>query len=145
MGSFEVLSDHGDAEEDDDDVDEFLEEATRIIPPPPLASWFKNTETSKHNEMHCRNFRKPCDGNRRDEESPFFDCWDWKHEQSGVLQQVDLWARNAPKSVPSVISCLLPETVKGFSERTTQYVGHGGEKKDRGQGPQAPACCVRCD
>ena len=43
---------------------------------------------------------------RRDDESPFFECWDWKHEQSDVLQQVDPWARNAPKSVPNVKSCL---------------------------------------
>ena len=76
------------------------------MPPPPLASWFKKTETSKHTEMHCRKFREPCSGDRRDEESPFFDCWDWKHEQSDVLQQVDPWARNAPKSVPSVKSRL---------------------------------------
>ena len=30
---------------------------------------------------------------------PFFDCLDWKHEQSDVLQRVDPWARNAPKFV----------------------------------------------
>ena len=92
--------------EDDGDVDEFLQAATGIVSPPPPASWFKNTETSKQNEMHCRKFRKPCNGDRRDEESPFFDCWDGKHEQSDVVQQVDPWARNAPKSVPSVKSCL---------------------------------------
>ena len=53
-------------------------------------------------------FGKPCNGDRRDEESPFFDYWDWKHEQSDVLQQVDPWA---PKSVPSVksrLSVILP-------------------------------------
>ena len=32
--------------------------------------------------------------------------WDWKHEQSDALQQVDPWARNAPKSVSSVKGCL---------------------------------------
>ena len=48
LGSFEVLSDHGDAE-DDGDVGEFSEEATKNMPPPPVASWFKTTETSKHN------------------------------------------------------------------------------------------------
>ena len=74
------------------------------MPPLPPASWFKTTETSKHTEMYCGRFRKLCNGDRRDEESPFFDCWDWKHEQS-VLQQVDPGARNAPKSVPSVKSC----------------------------------------
>ena len=101
LGSFKVLSNHGDAVEDDVDIDEFSEEATGILPPLPPASWFKKTETSKHKEMHCRRCRKPCNGDRRDEESPFFDCWDWKHEQSDVLQQVDPWARNAPESVPS--------------------------------------------
>ena len=35
----------------------------------------------------------------RDEESPFFDCWDGKHEQF-VVQQVDPWARIAPNFVP---------------------------------------------
>ena len=53
LESFEVLSDHGDAE-DDGDVDEFSEETTGIMSPPPPASWVKNTETSKHNEMRCR-------------------------------------------------------------------------------------------
>ena len=99
------MSDHGDAE-DDGDVDEFLKEATGIASPSPPASWFKKTETSNHNEMHCRKYRKPCNGDRRDEESPFFDCWDGKHEQSDVVQQVDPWARIAPKSVPSVKSWL---------------------------------------
>ena len=106
FGSFEVLSDHGDAEEDDGDVDGFLEESTGMMPPPPPASWFKDTETSKHNEMHCRKFRKPCNGDRRDEEFPFFDCWDGKHEQSDVLQQMNTWVRNAPMSVPSEKNCL---------------------------------------
>ena len=102
LGSFEVLSDHGDAE-DDGDVEEFLEEATGTMSPPPPASWVKSIETSKHNEMDCKKFRKPCNGDRRDEESPFFDCWDGKHEQSDALQQMDPWA---PKSTPNVKSCL---------------------------------------
>ena len=107
FGSFEVLSDHGDTVEDDVQVDESSEEATGIMPPLPPASCFKKTGTSKHTEMHCGKFSKHCRGNncRKSEESPFFDCWDWKHEQSDVLQQVDPWARNAPKSVPSVKSC----------------------------------------
>ena len=46
------------------------------------ASWIKKTETLQHTEMHCEKFRKSCNGDHRDEESPFFDCWDWKHEQS---------------------------------------------------------------
>ena len=53
LGSFEVLSDHGDAE-DDGDVDEFSEGAGGIMSPPPPASWLKNTETSMQNEMRCR-------------------------------------------------------------------------------------------
>ena len=51
LGSFEVLSDHGDTVEDDVDVDESSEEATGIMPPLPLASWFKKTGTSKHTEV----------------------------------------------------------------------------------------------
>ena len=97
LGSFEVLSDHGDAE-DDGDVDEFVEEATGTMSPPPPASWVKSSEISKHNGMDYRKFRKPCNGDRRDEESPFFDCWDGKHEQSDYP-----WA---PKSIPNVKSCL---------------------------------------
>ena len=85
LGPFEVLSDHGDKPKDDGDVDEFLGEATGTMPLPPPASWSKNAETSKHNEMHCRKFRKPCNGDRRDEESQFFDCWDGKHEQSDAF------------------------------------------------------------
>ena len=73
---------HGDAVEDDVDVNEFSEEATGVMPPLPPASWVKKTETSKHTEMYCRKFRKPCNEDRRHEESPFFDCWDWKQEQS---------------------------------------------------------------
>ena len=76
-------SDHGDAVENDVDVDEFSEEATGIMSPPPPASWFKKTQRLQSiHEMHCRKFRQPCNGDRRDEESPFFDCWDWKHETS---------------------------------------------------------------
>ena len=62
LGSFEVLSDHGDAVEDDVDVNEFSEEATGVMPPLPPASWFTKTETSKHTEMCCMKFRKPCNG-----------------------------------------------------------------------------------
>ena len=31
-----------------------------------------------------------------------FDCWYGKQEQSDALQQIDPWARNAPKSEPDV-------------------------------------------
>ena len=47
------------------DVDKFSEQATKIMPPLPPASWFKKTETSKHTGMHCRKFRKRCNGDRR--------------------------------------------------------------------------------
>ena len=83
LGSFEVLADHGDAVEDEVDVDESTDETTEMIPPLPPASSLKKTS-------------------HRDEEYPFLDCWDWKHEQSDVLQHVDARARNAPKSVPNV-------------------------------------------
>ena len=98
-----MLSDHGDAGEDDVDADVFSEVAIGIMPPLSPDSWFKKTETSKHTEMYCRKFRKPCNGDRRDGESPFFDCWDWKGEQSDVLQHM---YSSAPKSVSNVKSCL---------------------------------------
>ena len=50
------MSDHGHAVEDDVDIEEFSEEATGIMPPLPLASWFEKTETSKHTEMFCGKF-----------------------------------------------------------------------------------------
>ena len=63
-------------------------------------SWFKRTETS------CGKFRKPCNEDHQDEDDPFFDCGDGKQEQFDALQQMDPWARNAPKSVPDVKGCL---------------------------------------
>ena len=54
-------------------------------------------------------FQKPCneeEDHRDDEQCPFFDCWDGKHEQFDALQQMDPWARNAPKSVPDVKGCI---------------------------------------
>ena len=56
LGSFEVLSDHGDAVEDDVDLDECSEEATGMMPPLPPASWFKKTGTSKHTETYAGDF-----------------------------------------------------------------------------------------
>ena len=50
LGSFEVLSDHG----DEVDVDEATDETTEMMPSLPLDSWFKRSE------MFCGNFRKPC-------------------------------------------------------------------------------------
>ena len=81
LGSCEVLSNNV-------DVDDFSEDALE--------------EVSK--TLQWRPPRRR--GDRRGEESPFFDCWDCKHEQSDVLQQVDPLVRNAPKPVPSVKGCL---------------------------------------
>ena len=94
--SFEVLSDHGDEVEDDESTNE----TTEMMPPLPPGSWFKRTETL------CGKFRKPCNEDHRDKEDPFLDCWDGKQEQFDALQQMDPWARNAPKSVPDVKGCL---------------------------------------
>ena len=41
LGSFELLSDHGDAVEEDVEIDEFSEERPGMMPPLPPASWFK--------------------------------------------------------------------------------------------------------
>ena len=61
LGSFEVLSDHGDTVEDEDEVDESSEETTGVVPPLPRVSWFKKTE------MALREVRKSCNGDHRDE------------------------------------------------------------------------------
>ena len=96
MGHFEVLSDHGDEVEDDEPTNE----TTEMMPPLPPGSWFKRTET------FCGKFRKPCNEDHQDEEDPSFLCWGGKQEQSDALQQMDPWARNAPKSEPDVKGCL---------------------------------------
>ena len=75
-------------------------ETTELMPPQPHYSWYKRTETL------CGKFRKPGTEDYRDEEDPFLDCWDGKQEQFDALQQMDPWARNAPKSVPDVKGCL---------------------------------------
>ena len=90
MGLFEVLSDHGDEMEDDEPTKE-----TTL----PSGWWFKRTET------FCGKFRKPCIEDHQDEEDPFFDCWNRKHEQFDALQQMDPWARNASKIEPDVKGC----------------------------------------
>ena len=95
-GPFEVLSDHGDEVEDDEPTNE----TTEMMLPLPPGSLFKRTETL------CGKSRKPCKEGHQDEEDPFFDCWDGKQEQSDALQQMDPWARNAPKSEPDVKGCL---------------------------------------
>ena len=96
LESFEVLSDRGDEVDDDESTDE----TTEMMPPLPPDSWFKRTE------MFCGKFRKPCNEDHQDEEDPFLDCRDGKQEQFDALQQMDPWARNAPKSVPDVKGCL---------------------------------------
>ena len=70
MGSFEVLSDHG----DEVDTDEPTFETTEMMSPLPPDSWFMRTET------FCGKFRKPCNEDHQDEEYPFLDCWDGKQE-----------------------------------------------------------------
>ena len=70
-------------------------------------------------EVRCGKFLKPCNGNDRrgGEESSFFDGWDWRHEQSDILVQVDSWAQNVPKSVSSAKGCLsvnFPMCVKNY-------------------------------
>ena len=70
LGSFEVLSDHG----DEMDGDESTCEITEMMPPLPPDSCFKRTET------FCVEFRKPCNEDHQDEEYPFLDCWDGKQE-----------------------------------------------------------------
>ena len=76
VGSFEVLSDHGDEVDDDESTYDTKE----MMPPLPPDSWFKRTETL------CGKFRKPCNEDHGDEEDPFLDCWDGKQEQFDVLQ-----------------------------------------------------------
>ena len=94
-----MLSDHGDNADDEIDVDVSTDESTEMMPPLPPVSWFKKTE------VYCGKFRKPYNKDHRDEEQPFFDCQDQTREQLDILQQVDPWMRNAPKSVPFVKSC----------------------------------------
>ena len=90
IGVFEVWSG------DEVDGDESTDETTEMMPPLPPDSWFKKTETL------CGMFQKPCNEDHRNEEYPFLDCWDGEQEQFDVLQQMDPWARNAPKPEPDV-------------------------------------------
>ena len=83
--------------EDDVVVDESSEERTETVPQLPPLSWFRETRTCC-NGISCR------DG----EEPSFFDCWEWRHEQSDTSQQVDPWAQNAAKSVYPVRKFALP-------------------------------------
>ena len=61
LGSFEVLSDHGDDVEDDESTNE----TTEMMPPLPPGSWFSRTE------LFCGKFRKPCNEDHQNEEDPF--------------------------------------------------------------------------
>ena len=99
LASFEVLSNHGDDVDDEVDVDVSANEITEMMPPLPLISWLKKTEA------YCGKFRKPCNKDHRDEEHPFFECQDEMREQIDILQQMDPWMRNAPKSLPLVKGC----------------------------------------
>ena len=99
------------------------------MPPLPPASSVKKTETSKHTEMYCRKFRKPCNEDRRHEESPFFDCWDWKQEQTDFLQQVDPGARNAPVCQKLGVHRHLPNKAQPYFLLPNKRAG--GKKSDR--------------
>ena len=81
------------------DVDVSTNETTEMMPPLPPLSWLKKTEA------YCEKFRKHCNKDHRDEEHPFFECQDEMHEQIDILQQMDPWMRNAPKSLPLVKGC----------------------------------------
>ena len=106
LESFEVLSDHGETMADDDVV-ESSEESTGTMPPLPPVSWLKERRMSRYAEMLCRKFRKHGKGNdcRDGEESSFFDCWDWRHEQSDMLKYADPWEQNEPKTAASAKDC----------------------------------------
>ena len=71
LGSFEVLSDHG------DEVHESTKETTEMMPPLP---WFKYRRFAGSFGNLAMKITKT-KGIR------FFDCWDGKQEQSDALQQ----------------------------------------------------------
>ena len=55
LGSCEVLYDHGHTTEDIEDIDEFPEEPTETMVPPPPSSWLQKTKTrSTRGETTCR-------------------------------------------------------------------------------------------
>ena len=55
LGSCEVLYDHGHTTEDIEDIDEFPEEPTETMLPPPPSSWLQKTKTrSTRGETTCR-------------------------------------------------------------------------------------------
>ena len=78
LGSFEVLSDHGETTEND-------------------VSYFKETRTSLNAEVLCgRSLTK----------KSMATTWEWRHEQSHILQQAVFEAQIVPKSVSSEKGCL---------------------------------------
>ena len=52
-------------------------------------------------------------------------CWDWRHEQTDILQHVDLWAQNESKTVPSAKGCSVCQKLGGYGQQLpitdTQY------------------------
>ena len=90
LGSFEVLSDHGD--------DESTYETTDMMPP--------LIPGSRGQRRFAGNFGNLAMKIIHDEKDLFLDCWDGKQEQFDALQQMSPWARNAPKSVRAVKGCL---------------------------------------
>ena len=65
---------------------------------------------SRHAKVRCRKFLKPRNSNdRRDEESPLFDCWEGRQEHSDTLQRLDPWTLCAPMSLSSSKRLLLCE------------------------------------
>ena len=82
--------------------------------------WKKSTETVPQlPPLSCfRETRTCCNGNNCPvcEEPSFFDCWEWKHEQSDTSQQVDPWAQECSKV------CVSRAKVCFAIQGTCQYV-----------------------
>ena len=96
LGSFEVLSDHG----DEMDVDDSTYETTRND-----ATTCNPIPGSRGQKCFAGSLGNLANEDHQDEEYPFLDCWDGTQEQFDALQQMDPWARNAPKSEPDVKGC----------------------------------------
>ena len=104
MGSFEVLSDHGDTTEDDIVVDEFSKEFTGTMPSLPPDSWFKETRTSSHAETRCGEVSKTLQWQgplRRRRVLSLLVGIGAMSSLTFCMQHGDLLAQNATKSVSS--------------------------------------------